>query len=127
MADVVSANTAGIFDGPVPAGSADGGSRVVDYHGHILSKADTGESMTASASIEIRALRRFRRRPGMQNMLARQRFELYAESYAQHSFHPPNTMLKTKPTRELFKETQNQTIKRLQEMGVIEPPGEFAE
>jgi len=127
MAYVVSANTAGIFDGPVPPGSADGGSRVVDYHGHILSKADTGESMAASASIEIRALRRYRRRPGMQNMLARQRFELYAESYAKHSFHPPNTMLKAKPTRELFLETQKQTIKRLQEMGVIEPPGEFAE
>lgn len=119
LAYVVSANSAGIVGTKVPADSADGGSKIVDYRGHILAKAAGGESMTAHAEIDLAALRRYRRRPGMMNLLSRQRCELYAESYAKTSFHPPNTMASGEAERSLFRRTQEETIHRLQAAGII--------
>ncbi|MEM7586271.1 MAG: nitrilase-related carbon-nitrogen hydrolase [Acidobacteriota bacterium] len=119
LAYVVSANSAGITDTPIPASSADGGSKVIDYRGKIVAAAATGESMTAHAEIDPAAVRRTRRRPGMMNLLARQRFELYAASYAENSFHPPNTMAEGEPDRSLFRRTQEATIRRLEEAGLI--------
>jgi predicted amidohydrolase len=116
---VVSANSAGIEDCPVPASSTDGGSRVVDYLGHVLNETASGESMGAFATIDLVALRRWRRRPGMSNMLARQRLELYARSYAERSVYPPNTMLGGEVPRSHFGDTQRETIARLVREGVI--------
>lgn len=116
---VVSANSAGILNTSIPAASADGGSKVVDYTGHVLAAAGAGESMAAYATIDLRALRRQRRRPGMTNMLARQRFELYAPSYASFSFYPPDTMLRGAVERKHFLDRQCETIRRLEEMGVV--------
>jgi predicted amidohydrolase len=116
---VISANSAGIRNTPIPAASADGGSKVVDYTGHVLAAAGAGESMSAHATIDLRALRRQRRRPGMLNMLARQRFELYAPSYASFSFYPPDTMLHGAVERKHFLDRQCETIRRLEEMGIV--------
>ena len=116
---LVSANSAGIVHTPLPAQSADGGSKVVDYKGLVLSRAGQGETMSGYAQVDLAALRRYRRRPGMENMLARQRFELYAQSYAQHSFYPPNTMLKGAPDRKRFVDNQMATIKRLADLKII--------
>jgi hypothetical protein len=55
----------------------------------------------------------------MENLLSRQRFELYAESYRLHSFHPANTLVDDEPSRRRFIETQQRTIERLAELGVI--------
>ncbi|MBM3791740.1 MAG: nitrilase [Acidobacteria bacterium] len=116
---VVSANTGGLEDTAIPAGSADGGSKVVDYQGRVLAEASTGESMSAYAVIDLQALRRHRRRPGMMNMLARQRFELYAQSYASFSFYPANTMLQGAADRSHFLAMQLETIRRLEGKGII--------
>lgn len=116
---VVSANSAGIFNTSIPAASADGGSKVVDYTGHVLAAAGPGESMSAHATVDLRAVRRQRRRPGMTNMLARQRFELYAPSYASFSFYPPDTMLRGAVERKHFGDRQRETIRRLEAMGII--------
>jgi hypothetical protein len=64
------------------------------------------------------------RRPGMGNPVSRQRFELFAESDAGHSFHPPNTLLDKKgqitvPDRAQFARVQMETIERLVEKEVI--------
>ncbi len=115
IAYVVSANSAGIADTDMPFASADGGSKIVHYEGHILSEAGFGESMVAHATLDIAALRAHRARPGMANYIARQRFELFADSYAQHSFYPPNTFLHKKPERADFLENIRRAASRWQE------------
>jgi predicted amidohydrolase len=119
MAYLISANTAGIAHSPIPDASTDGGSAILDYHGLVLAEAGSGESMVAHAEIDLAALRQYRRRSTMNNFLSRQRFELYAESYRQHSFYPPNTLADTHPSRNHFMQTQKETIERLAKLGVI--------
>jgi predicted amidohydrolase len=111
MAYVVSANSAGMGGIAIPFASTDGASKVIDYRGLLLAEAGYGESMVANADIDLPALRYFRNRPAMGNLLARQRFELYAESYQKHSFYPPNTLLDKTASRQHFIETQIEVIK----------------
>lgn len=120
---VVSANTGGIAGIDIPPGSADGGSKIVDYLGEVRAEAGMGESMVASAELDLGALRRYRQRPGMGNLLARQRLELFAATYGQ-SVYPPNTMLDGNgklrvPDRSHFVDTQRAVIERLRAAGII--------
>ena len=119
LAYVVSANTAGIANISIPIASADGGSKIIDYRGLVLAQTATGESMAAFAEIDLAALRRYRRRPGLNNLLSRQRFELYAESYRQSHFFPVNSMLEKEVDRKHFLQAQQETIERLAKLGVI--------
>ncbi|PMB39432.1 nitrilase [Fischerella thermalis CCMEE 5330] len=119
IAYVVSANTAGMVNTPIPQASTDGGSKIIDYRGLVLAETGAGESMAAFAEINLAALRSDRRRPGLNNLLSRQRFELYADSYRQSNFYPANTMLDKKVDRQHFIQTQQQTIERLAKLGVI--------
>ena len=119
MAYVVSANTAGINNIPIPVASADGGSQIVDYRGIVLAETATGESMAVFAEIDLAALRRYRRRPGLNNLLSRQRFELYASSYSQSHFYPANTMQDKEVDRKHFWQTQKTAIERLADLGII--------
>ena len=116
---IVSCNTAGMDGLALPGASADGGSVVIDFRGQVLAEAGQGESVVACAEIDLAALRRARRRPGMENLLSRQRFELYAASYGDHSFHPPNTLEDGAPGRERFVQTQLETIERLARLKII--------
>jgi predicted amidohydrolase len=116
---VISSNTAGIAGIPIPEASADGGSKIIDYRGVILAETATGESMAANAPIDLGALRRYRRRPGLNNLLSRQRFELYADSYRQFSFYPPNTMIDREVNRDHFRRIQQEAIDRLVNLGII--------
>jgi predicted amidohydrolase len=119
MAYIVSANSAGMADSPIPFASTDGHSQIVNYEGMKLCEAATGESMVANATINLEALRHARQRLGMSNFIARQRFELYAKSYADHSFYPSNNLLETTPNRAHFIDNQRITIEKLKEKGVI--------
>ena len=115
---VVSCNSGGIADSPIPMNSVDSMSKIVDFHGHVLAAATIGESMVANAELDLAALRRYRRRPGMPNVLARQRLELFAESYTKHTIYPANTLLDDAgehvvPERSHFVETQRRTIDKL--------------
>jgi predicted amidohydrolase len=95
LAYVVSANSARLDHNPIPAESASGMSKIVDYRGEVLAEAAPGgESMVATAMIDLDALRAARRRGGLTNMLVRQPFQAYAESYASTLFHPNNLLLK---------------------------------
>jgi hypothetical protein len=60
-----------------------------------------------------------RRRPGLNNLLSRQRFELYAQSSRQSHFYPANTMLDKEVDRKHFIQTQQETIERLGKLGII--------
>lgn len=117
---IVSANTAGI-DGQA---SADGNSMVVDYKGEVMAEAGSGDTFTAFADIDLAALRAHRRKPGMTNMLARQRTELFAAAYAAASSHVSNGLLDATggliiPDRDHFLRTHEATIGRLAKEGLI--------
>jgi predicted amidohydrolase len=118
MMYVISANTAGIANSSIPFASVDGGSKIVDYRGLVLAETGAGESMAAFAEVDLAALRRYRRKPGLMNLLSRQRFDAYVDSYSQR-FYPSNTMLNGSVERKHFIQTQLATIERLAQQGVI--------
>lgn len=113
MAYVVSANSAGLTNSSIPANSNDGGSVIIDPRGLKLAEAAFGESLVANADIDLATLREFRQRPAMGNLLARQRYELYAESYARNSVYPSGTLLSQPAERQHFVRTQQEVIKKL--------------
>ncbi len=120
LAYVISANSGGIQDTAVPESSTDGGSKIVDYRGLVLAESGPGESMTACAEIDLAASRRFRARPGMTNLLCRQRFEAYNAVFAEASVYPANTLAGVSfPDRGHFMDAIRESIKRLQENGVV--------
>ncbi|WP_206515997.1 nitrilase-related carbon-nitrogen hydrolase [Nocardioides pantholopis] len=115
---VVSANTAGLYGTALPPQSGDGSSKIVDHRGLVLAEAAQGPSMAANAEIDLASLRAFRRRVAMENVLARQRFELYAPTYAGTSVHPANTVDGV-PDRAHFRSTQESVIRGLEARGII--------
>ncbi|MDG2243536.1 MAG: nitrilase-related carbon-nitrogen hydrolase [Rhodospirillaceae bacterium] len=124
IAYVVSANTGGIRDTDMPPDSSNGGSRIIDFRGKLLRLSGTGDNSGASAEIDLSALRRERRKTGLNNTLIRQRFEAYAGSYDSHSFQPANSLLKKdgslrSPQRKHFVDTQKAVISRLSKKGII--------
>jgi predicted amidohydrolase len=123
MVYVVSANSAGITDVPFPMASTDAHSQVVDFHGHVLAEAGTGESMVGNAEIDIHSLRQARRRPAMTNTLARQRLELFGRVYGDQSVYPVNNMMREGevfvPERQHFTDTIGKSIDLLAKRGVI--------
>lgn len=125
LAYVVSSNTAGIADAGLPLASAEGNSQVVDFKGKILAQSNDGETFTAFATIDLRALRDARRTPAMTNYLARQRPALWAEAYAAaaDNFHRADGMMQDGkpaiPDRDYFKRAQELVIERLDKAGII--------
>ena len=113
LAYVVSANTAGIVGTPIPAASTDGGSQVVDQNGAVLAEAGPGESMVANAEIDLKALRRARLRPGMGNLLARTKTELWALAYHGFDVEQPNGLASGPPERSYFAAAHQAAIERL--------------
>jgi predicted amidohydrolase len=123
MVYIVSANSAGIKDNPIPNQSTDGHSQVVDYKGRLLTEAGSGETMNGYAEIDISALRRTRAKPAMTNTLARQRLELFAPIYSGEPVYPANTLMDgnsiKSPGRQHYLDTQQSVITDLKKRGVI--------
>ena len=124
MAYVVSANSAALLDNPIPTESTTGMSKIVDYHGHVLAEAmPGGESMVANATIDLAAQRAARRRTGLINMLSRQPFQAYADSYANTRFREANGLLDGDavkvPERGDFEQRQRADIEKLAKTGLI--------
>ena len=124
MAYVISANSGSIKDHALPVAATDGRSAIVDYHGRVLVESGWGATMTAHANIDLHALRTHRRRPAMSNTLARQRFEVFAQSYAELGSQKANTLLGKDgnirvPERKHFLEAQTKSIAGLIAKGVI--------
>lgn len=121
MAYTVSANSAGIQGTDIPMSSTDGGSKIVHFEGHVLAEAGPGESMVAHATLDLDALRSARLRPGMSNFIARQRCELFADSYAGFRAYPANNLDGVTPQRPHFTNTLQDAIARLHRQGTIAP------
>ena len=121
---LISANSGGISGTGIPESSTDGMSKIIDFHGHVLAAAGAGESMVANHEIDLAALRRFRRRPGMSNLLSRQRLELYSHVAPAQTRYPANTLLNDAgehvvPARSHFIDTQRAVIDELIEQNLI--------
>ena len=124
LAYVVSANTGGYRNVDLPGESTDGMSKIVDFTGEVRVEAGYGESVVACAEIDLAALRRYRRRPGMGNLLARQRLELFAPVYGGPPVHPANSLLDAEghvitPERARFAAVQKEVIERLERLGLV--------
>jgi deaminated glutathione amidase len=117
MAYVVSANSAGISGYSIPANSTDGHSQIVNYEGLKLCEAGYGESMVANATVHIDALRHHRSRPGMNNFLSRQRFELFAETYSR-TVYPANSLAGKTADRAHFSSQQKEVIAAMKQKGI---------
>ena len=117
LAYIVSANSGGISGIRFPAESTDGHSQVVDFRGNVLAEAGPGNSMCAFAEVDIESLRRARGKPAMNNMLARQRLELFQNVYADPGIYPANTLLEgggnAVPGRAFYIEKLREAIRRL--------------
>lgn len=116
---VISCNSGGIKNSPIPMNSVDGMSKIIDFRGNVIASSCIGETMVSNAEIDLLALRRYRNRPGMSNILSRQRLELFSETYNLKSIYPANTLLDKKtgdffiPERKHFSETQKKVIDTL--------------
>jgi predicted amidohydrolase len=124
LAWVVSANTGGFIDADLAVDSTNGMSKIVDHLGEVRVEAGFGESAVACAEIDLAALRRYRRRPGMGNLLSRQRLELFAPVYGGTPVYPANSLLDTAgrvvtPERSHFIATQRTVIERLARLGLV--------
>ena len=119
LAWLVSANTAGISGTALPLASADGNSAVIDWQGRVLAESGGGETFTAFAEIDLAASRRARRKPGMTNLLSRQRLELFAAAYA-GEVQPADSLIgPATADREHFRRVQDMVIARLDAAGLI--------
>lgn len=113
LAYVVSANSGGLSGIAIPGDSTNGGSELIDYEGRRLAAAGPGDSLVASAELDLTALRRYRTRPGMPNLLSRVKPGLWAEEYARHDVERPNGLESAAPGRAFFLQRQRDAITRL--------------
>jgi predicted amidohydrolase len=118
LAYVISANTAGIDGIAIPRASTDGNSQIVDFRGLVLAQAEVGESIAACAEIDLAALRRYRRRPGMGNILSRLPLELWRHALGTAQIQAANTLIGAdgsviQPTAGFYGDRQRQAIDRL--------------
>lgn len=118
LAFVVSANSGGLHGNIIPGDSTNGGSEIIDFRGHTLAQAGTGESIVANHEIDISALRRERRRPGMTNLPSRVKTALWATEYGRHDVEHPNSLANEAPERAFFARRQDQVLQRLVDAGV---------
>ncbi len=119
IAYVVSANSGGLTGIPIPSDSTNGGSEIVDFAGRRLAAAGPGESIVATAELDLTALRRERRRPGMANLPSRVKAQLWAGEYARHDLERPNLLAGSAPDRAVFARRQADVLDRLARAGVL--------
>lgn len=122
MAYVVSANSAGIENVDIPCASTDGMSKLVDDQGRVLAEAGFGESMAATAELDLAGLRRRRLQPGMGHILSRLPQAAIRAGLADTVLKPDGFMTGAEvriPERADFAARQKQAIEALQGAGVL--------
>lgn len=123
LAYVVSANNAKLRGIDVPEDSSNGFSDIIDFQGNQMVVAGVGQSSVASLSLDLAALRAYRHRPVMSNMLSRQALEMFASSYAQADLRRGNGLLQAGkvmvPDRSFFRQRQLDAIQRMRERGIL--------
>ncbi|MFC1969492.1 nitrilase-related carbon-nitrogen hydrolase [Chloroflexota bacterium] len=87
-----------------------GSSKVYDFIGNLLAKAEYADEMLVRANIDIEALRQYRQQYYV-NRLALIRSELYAPYYSK-TIYPPNTFLDDGPIEQVLDENQLKFFKQ---------------
>jgi predicted amidohydrolase len=122
LAFVVSANNASLHGIDVPIDSSNGGSDIIDFLGNQIIQAAAGESSVANTTLDLAALRAYRRRGGMGNMLSRQALEMFAGPYAAADIRRKNGLWQNGkvvvPDRSYFQQRQAETLARMVERGI---------
>lgn len=91
MVYVISTNVAGSIGFSANGAEMGGQSQIIDYTGNFLAfEKSAGESVDASAMIDIEALRQARRDKGMANALLRSRWHMYKSYFETAEFYPAN-------------------------------------
>ena len=86
----------------------------------MLGEAAGGESMCGHGEVDLAGLRRARRKPSMTNTLARQRLELFADTYSGEPVYPANSLVGVREVeRSHFQTTLQTTIDDLAKRGII--------
>jgi len=94
MAYLISTNVAGGIGFSVGGAEQGGCSQIVDFNGNRLAyEQDPAEGVTATAMIDIEALRAARRDTGMGNGLLRSRWDMYRSYFQAAEFYPANQLL----------------------------------
>ncbi|GMW05791.1 MAG: nitrilase-related carbon-nitrogen hydrolase [Gammaproteobacteria bacterium] len=121
LAYVVSANASAVTGTTLPAGSTTGMAKVVDYNGHVMAEAGPGgDSIAAHAAIDLPALHHRRNQAGLTNVLVRQPFQAFADSYRTTLFHEARQLEQRGANDvEILRATQSLTIQRLADLGLI--------
>lgn len=119
IAAVVTANTGGLRNIPIPEDATNGHSEIVDHLGNSLARAGFGQSCIA-AEIDLAALRRERRRPTMSNLPARVASGLWATEYARREIVEPNGLADHAAERSFFALRHQASIDKLHEAGAIQ-------
>lgn len=123
MAYVVSANSGTLTGTPIPKSSTDAMSKIIDWHGHVLSEAGFGETMNVVATLDIDELREARQKTGMANMLSRLPMDAFEGPYARAQHNAPNRLKDGKMTgRKEALAAQRAAIKTLSSNGVLTAP-----
>ena len=124
MMFLVSTNATGQIGTFIPEGRTLGHSKIIDFHGRIIADVGgPGESTVASATIDVEALRRARRIPGVGNRLLRQRVEMYRPLYNQTSFYPPNQFADAPmDSKARIMEIQEEALGNVAKAGVVNLP-----
>ena len=122
MVYLISANSGGIV-GSAPSQANMGHSKIIDFNGVVIANSGgPGESMAASALIDVASLRRARRQTGPLNRPLRQRNEIYLPVYAKAAFYPPNSFPDgLMDSKARIMEIQEETLRRLGERGIVNP------
>jgi predicted amidohydrolase len=123
MVYLVSSNSGGMVGSP-PSSNNMGHSKVIDYDGRVLADSGgPGESLRASAVIDVQQLRWVRQQVGPLNRIARQRTEMYLRAYQEAHFYPPNRFVdEPMASKAKIAGIMRETMQRLAEDGVITPP-----
>ena len=105
-----------------PLSRSHGGSKIVDFNGHVVGQAQSPGEALATGTIDIQALRE-RRAELRGNILAQTRSEIYAREYAKHRGSPLNRWLERpiQDKREGLRNTR-EVIDRYLAEGVYVPP-----
>lgn len=123
MAYVVSANSGTLTGTAIPKASTDAMSKIIDWHGHVLSEAGFGETMNVVSTLDVDELREARTKTGMANMLSRLPMEAFEHTYLQGKHYAKNRLKDGKlQGRKEALAAQQDTIDGLKARGVLRAP-----
>lgn len=121
MVYLVSANVAGAIGFSADGSEVGGRSRILDFRGQTLAYEESIQPSTAaSAMIDMTALRKARRDPGMANLLLRTRWDLYRPYYSAIDIYPANQFADA-PMEELeaLKPIVDVALGKLEKAGIV--------